>query len=299
MADETVAPAAPVESTEVAPATNAETTEDGKAVAKPVTEAEVKAAIKKYKLKFGKETREVDENQIVNLAQKGWASDEKFQKASGKEKMMADLISKFEEDPDAFIKYIGKDPVEIYKKQLAKELQRRVMTPEQRELADAKARLAEYEAGEKRRKEDEHKQQVDKLQAHYEQEYDKQMSEAIVAGGLPKTAKTIKRMAQLAYKNLEMGLDLPWGSIAEMVKDEYKQDMKELFGASDADKLIEMFGPEVAKKLSGASLKNRAIDPEPVTEKNRSAAKPRELKEVPKYATDDDWETRMKKFKNS
>lgn len=299
--------------TNAAPATNAggsivdtSQTEAGLDVANagnatPVTKEEIKEA-RKFKLKYGKEEREVDEATAIAMAQKGWAADEKFQKASKKEKELIGLIDKFKNDDeafDAFVRKMGKDPIEIYKRQLAKELQRKVMTPEQRELADAKARLAEFEGREKKRAEDEHKAKVDSLQTHYEEEYDKQMSKAILDAGLPKTPKTIKRLAQLAYKNLEMGLDLPWNTLTDMVKEEYRSDMKELFGASEADKLVELFGPDIAKKLASGSLKARVADPEPVTKENRQAAKPKESQDVPKYATEEDWETKMKKFKSS
>lgn len=294
----------------IAPVVNAETTVSDSDVGSEHVDATVsdvqpqtpkeKEIARKFKLKYGKEEREVDEATAIAMAQKGWAADDRFQKASSKEKEVLSLIEKFKSDPeafDAFVRKMGHDPIEIYKRQLAKELQRKVMTPEQRELAEAREKLAAFEKNEKARKDKEHQDKVSQLQTHYEQQYDKEMSDAISTSGLPKTPKTIKRLAQLAYKNLQMGLDLPWNALTDMVREEYKADMRDMFGSSDADKLVELFGPDIAKKLAGASLKARVIDPEPVTEKNRSAAKKKTDTSENKYANDDDWDARMKKFK--
>lgn len=271
---------------------NSTATDDG-----TPTKAEVKEAERKFKLKFGKMERELSEKDVIAWAQKGWASDEKFQGAASKEKMMNEFIARFKDDPDALYRHLGVDPVEAAKKRLAAELKRKVMTPQEREIAEYKEELEAFRKKEKDRADNEHKEKVTQLQTKYEQQYDKEMSEAIMASGLPKTPKTVKRCAEIAYRNLQQGYELPWSTIMEVVRSEYQNDVKELFGAADPDALMKLFGDDIAKKLTSASLKKRVADVEPVTEQNRQVAGGKKEEAVQKYADDSDWEEKMKKFK--
>ncbi len=291
------APAAPVAASEGSPEKNATAPVPQEGEAKAIKEA-VKEAERKFKLKYGKTEREVNEKDLIALAQKSWASDEKFQNTAKKEKQILGLIEKFKDDPDAFIRHLGHDPSEVYRKQLAKELRRKVMTPEQQELEDAREKLKQYETEKKDNETKAHADKLEKLTEHYIGEYDREMSTAITSAGLPKTPKTIKRCAELQYRNLEMGLELPWSTITEMVREEYKSDMKDLFGSAEADKLVEMFGPEVAKKITSASLKKRVAEPEPVNEETRKVSKTGKVTED-KPIGNDEWEEKMKKWKNS
>lgn len=257
-----------------------------------------KEAERKFKIKYGKTEREVAEKDLIAMAQKGWASDERFQSAAQKERQMQAIFQKWKEDPDAVMRALGEeDPVEFHKARLSAELKRRILTPEQRELEDLRAKLKKSEEDDKTRSQKESEAKLEHLTNHYAQQYDKEMSAAIAESGLPKTAKTVKRAAELAYKNLKMGLDLPWSTILDMVREEYTSDIKELFGASQADKLMGLFGEDVVKKLTSASLKSRVTDPESVTDENRSGSKQKREKAQPKIIGEDEWEERMKRFK--
>ncbi len=219
------------------------------------SDQEVRAeAARRWKLKFGKTERDVSEQELVALAQKSWASDSRFQQASKKEKDLLEVLRRASEDPDVLIRHTtGKDPVEVYKAKLAEYLNKQAMTPEQRELAQAKAELENYRKTEKERATKEQERQMTVLTDHYSAKYDKEMSDAITVSGLPKSPRTVKRCAELAYKNLQMGLELPWGVITDMVRAEYQDDVKELFGGMPEERLLEVFGT-VAKKLNAAKM---------------------------------------------
>lgn len=275
-----------------------ETTQEGSTQKTP----EVKEAERKYKLKFGKTEREVSEKEALALAQKGWAADEKFQTAAQKQKEVDAFINRMKTDEDAFdefIKFIGKDPDDVYKKQLGKSLKRKVMTPEEVEREELRSKVQKYEAEKKEAEAKKHEEHVKALQEKYEQQYDKEMSEAIAGSGLPKTPKTVKRCAQIMHRALEQGYDLPWSLVIEEVRNEYQNDMKEMFGAADADSLIKLFGDDIAKKFTSASLKKRVVDPEPVNENNRSPVKGKKTEDTPAYQDEQSWEEKMKKWKNS
>lgn len=267
-----------------------------------VTAEKVKEAERKFKLKFGKTEREVSEKEALMLAQKGWAADERFQEAAKAKKVAEQFFNSIKDDPDKIddlLKHLGKDPVEVYKKRLAKELQRKLMTPEQIELEELRDKVRRGEEESKKRQQEEHQKKVEELQAKYEQQYDVEMSQAISKSGLPKTPMTIRRCAEIQYRALEQGYDLPWDVVIESVKKQYQQDFQEMFGTAEADSLEKLFGEEVGKKFTTASLKKRVVDPEAVTQENRKAVKSEPKNETPKYASEQDWEEKMKKFRNS
>lgn len=281
---------------------NAENATTGSSSAASADASAKKEVERKYKLKFGKTEREVSEKEALALAQKGWAADEKFQKAAATQKEVNAFIERMKVDEDAFdefIKFLGKDPDDVYKKQLGKSLKRKVMTPEEAEREELRSKVQKYEAEKKAEEKRKHEEQVKALQEKYEQQYDKEMSEAIQGSGLPKTPKTVKRCAQIMYRALEQGYDLPWTLVVEEVRREYQEDMKEMFGNADADSLVKLFGDDIAKKFTSASLKKRVVDPEPVTEENRSPAKGKKTEEQPKYLSEQEFEAKLKAWKNS
>lgn len=310
MSNETTTPAAPT-TADTANADSAEktngnatdvTTGSNTDASAAATAEKVKEAERKFKLKFGKTEREVSEKEALMLAQKGWAADERFQEAAKAKKIAEQFFNSIKDDPDKIddlLKHLGKDPVEVYKKRLAKELQRKLMTPEQIELEELRDKVRRGEEESKKRQQEEHQKKVQELQAKYEQQYDVEMSQAISKSGLPKTPMTIRRCAEIQYRALEQGYDLPWDVVIESVKKQYQQDFQEMFGTAEADSLEKLFGEEVGKKFTTASLKKRVVDPEAVTQENRKAVKSEPKNEVPKYASEQDWEEKMKKFRNS
>lgn len=273
---------------------------DASAVA--TANANAKEAERKFKLKFGKQEKELTEKELIAHAQKGWAADEKFQTAAQRAKEVDAFLERMKTDEDAFdefVKFLGKDPDEVYKKQLGKSLKKKIMTPEQRELEELREKVRKSEEQEKKAKEAEHAKRVEELQSKYEQQYDQEMSDAISKSGLPKTPKTVKRVAEIMYKSLKNGFDLPWEIAIDQVRSEYQTEMKELFGSAEAESLIKIFGEDVAKKMATASLQKRTVDPEPVREENRQPSKAKDPEPQTKYISEDEFEERMRKFKNS
>lgn len=308
MSNEVAAPAAPVTPTTADTAdantvdSNADVQDSKDASATQETKTESKKeAERKFKLKFGKSEREMSEKELIAAAQKGWAADERFQEGAKAKKMAEKFFNGLKADPekmDELLKHLGHDPVEVYKNRLSKELKRKLMTPEQIELEDLRDKVRKGEEERTKREQEEHDKKVSELQVKYEQQYDQEMSQAIGKSGLPKTPMTIKRCAEIQYRALEQGYDLPWDVVIEEVKSQYQNDFKELFGSAEADSLESLFGGDIAKKFTKASLKKRVVEPEPVTKENRKVAG-QDREETKKYATEEEFEEKMKKWRNS
>lgn len=218
------------------------------------TPAPTPAEVRRMKLKFDGQEVELPESEVIGLAQRGKVADQRFQEAALTRKQAEDVIAFAKSNPTEFFKRTGLNARQWAEEFLMGELKREQMTPEQKKAADNETKLKEYEA---ERKHQEAKKLEDEKQAAQQkhmQNYDKLFVEALGKSGLPKTAYTIKRMAELQLVNLKKNLNLDADQLAKVVREDYIAEQKQLYGALDGDQLIEILGPELVKKLSKAQI---------------------------------------------
>lgn len=258
---------------------------------------EQKEAARKFKLKFGKDERELEEKDVIALAQKGWASDERFQQAAAEKRRIQNLAKRFKDDPDSFAKAIGiEDPVKFYRDRLEKEIRRRTMDPRERELEDRELALRAKEEEIKAKEREQHEERVEKLKGQYQVQYDKEIADAITSSGLPKNPRTVRRFAELALKSLENGgYKMPWNVISNIVRDEYSESLRELTGAFDEDKLFEFFGQDVVKKVQAADMKRRI--PGAKVQDEKQTPKPQANQKDTKSMSPDEFREYIKNFR--
>jgi hypothetical protein len=164
---QSAAPSAPASSES---ATTTETPSEGirDSIAGAVKEAE-----RKYKLKVNGRETEMDERSLVAHAQRGLAADEKFQKASLESKRVAQLLNAFKSDPARVMQELaGIDPTEFSKAQIAKELRKLSMSPQELELENAREELAQYKKERQAQKETELKAQNEQATQFYIKKFD-------------------------------------------------------------------------------------------------------------------------------
>lgn len=151
-------------------------------------------------------------------------------------------------------------------------IQREQMTPEQRELADAKKRLQEYEereAAERRKQEELAMQEQDKQLASSLQ---KEIMGIIEQSNLPKTRFIASRIAYWTRINEAKGIKAPAELIVQQVQNEQRQILKDLVETADGELLHSTLGETAAKKLSQYHIKliregkmaKKAPEPEPL-----------------------------------
>lgn len=248
MSDVAAAPsAAPVAD---APAAGSE--ETAPAEAKPETPAE-----KKYRLKVNGQEREFSEAEVLKRAQIAEAAQERFQKAAHLEKLEQAIQ---QGDRRAIQKLLGDErfhefAVDYFNERLEEE----EMTPKERELKARERQLMEREERIKMEQEERQAAMMQQLEDHYAQKFDVEFSAAMKAQKLPPTPKAVARMAELMKQNLEMGLELPATSIAQLVKEELTTTVKSIMDGLDDESLAALLGEQVEEKLrkrSMAKLKN-------------------------------------------
>jgi hypothetical protein len=234
---------------ELKPVENQEVTAEQKAPAAP------EARKFKIALENGAEA-ELPEEEVLNLAKMGQYAQSKLNEAAGAKKQAEEFFELLKSNPKKALSdpKFGLDLRKFSEETLAEMLQEELLSPEQRKIKEYEAKLREVEDQKKAEAEAKNKAEMEKLQASYAKQFETSFSEALNSSGLPKTAKTVRRIAELMYQNLESGYDLEPKDLVPIVKQEYIDEIKELFGAADASSILALIGDDVGKKIRQADL---------------------------------------------
>ena len=214
---------------------------------------------RKFTIKVNGKERVVDEKTAMAYLQREMAADEKFRSASAETKKIEALLKAAKNDPDKLIReLIGMDPLELAKKRVADEIKRMSMSPEQRELEEARQKLAAFEKKEQERQELERKSSEEKAKEFYVKKYDNEIPAALKGAGLPVNEDTVRYTAEVMLANLEEGLDLPYEVVMDLVKDKYQKSLKNFLTSADKEKLAELLGEDVLEGLLASRGKKGA-----------------------------------------
>jgi len=237
-----------------APASSQPASPQNGAVSQSQNVATPAAEVRKLKLKLDGQDVEMPESEVIALAQQGKTSAKRFQEASQLKRQAEEILKAVEENPGEFLTKKGKNIRDWAEDFLVNELKKESMSPEQRRAAENEIKIKEYETEKKQAADAKRKQEMDDLQAHHAENYNKLFVDALSKSGLPKTAYTVKRMAELQLVNIKKKLELNPDQLAKVVREDYMAEQKSLFGAYDGDQLLEALGPELVKKLSKAQI---------------------------------------------
>lgn len=268
-------------------------------------ETPAETAARKFKLKVNGVEREYDEDTVIRRAQLAESADQKFQEAAKMRKQAEAFIQALRDDPISVLTNpnLGVDMRKIAEKFLAKEYQREMISPEQRELEE----LREFKAQRERelQEQQEREQMTAKerefsvQQQKYAQEYDRQISEGLANSGLPKTPQTLKRVAELMHSALRKGYELDVATAVDMVRESYQNDMMQLYGQLDGDKLVGLLGEDLAKKIRMYDLQRlKAKHNPPPSQEPQQAAPPqnrRQEQKAPTTMRTSDWLDQIRK----
>lgn len=250
--------------TGTAPAPAAATQAPTNGAAKPGTQAPAKpepgaapptpAEVKKLKLKIDGKDVELPESEVIARAQRESSSAKRFQDASDLSRKAQEIIKQADEDPQGFFSKRGKNIREWAENFLMEELKREQMSPEQKKAHENEEKLRVFEKERKDAADKKLRDEQDEVRKKHHDRYDGLFQEALAKAGLPKTAFTVKRMAELQLVNLKKKLDLTADQLVKVVREDYIAEQKSLFGAMEGDQMLELLGPDIIKKLSKAQI---------------------------------------------
>lgn len=207
------------------------------------------AEVKKYKLKAAGEESEHTEEEIIRLASLGKGANKKFEEAAGIRKQAEQFMKQLKEDPMSILTNpkLGIDFKSIAEDYLYKSIQEDMLSPDQKKQRDLEAELEKYRSKDKEELTKKQEAEQARAEAHYTEHYDKMISSGLADSGLPKTASTIRSVAKYLNMALEAGYDVDVKDIIPLVKQDYLNQIKELFGASDGDTLLALLGDNTDK----------------------------------------------------
>lgn len=231
--------------------------------AEPTAEA-VKKEIQRIKLKLkvdGKEDeREYTQDELSVLAQKGLASDKRFQESAELKKQVGSLIQHLRENPfdPELQSVLGVDLKDLIQKKLAEEWQQAHLTDEEKTQATSKK---EAEAIAKER--DELKKQIEtqrnaELNHRVQTELNASFEEALTQQDLPKTYEALWHMADIAQHYLQNGVELNPQQKATLVKQRLDEGRSKLEtsvrSGLTGDKLLSHLGESTVREVLKAAL---------------------------------------------
>lgn len=232
----------------------------------PAPEKPAKPQVKEYKIngKIVKLTEE-ERDQYVSL---GFASDERFKTAAQLRKQAEAVISKLR-NPDSVIDALMDPALGLSKDQIRAKFEEwydrefiapEKLSPEQKELLEAKEKVRKYEEAEKERNLEKDRAQQEAMTTEAREALQTQIIQALETGKLPKTNFTIRRLAYWMQRNQANGFNAPTEVLIGQVKNEINSNLRDLVEASDGDVLIGILGDSIIDKIRKhdlAQLKKR------------------------------------------
>lgn len=229
-------------------------------------------APKKYVVKIDGKEAEVDEKELIKSYQLAKTSYQRMAEANKARQEAESLLKQVEEDPIKFLQHRNKNVRDAAEKYLYEELKKEQMTPEQRELAEYKAKVAQIE----KEKAEAQKQEEDRAfqaeQQRVAQEMDKALTEALSKSNLPKKAFTVGRIAYIMESALNNGIDLPIEDAIEHYKQSYGNDAIEYLSTYEGDELLNALGKDLLNKIRKADIGR--IKSTPTQKEARTSSKP-------------------------
>jgi hypothetical protein len=207
-------------------------------------------------LKVNGKKREIqDYNDMVRLAQLGLAANEKFQQASDKIRQAEAIVELLQTNPEKALQRLGFDVRQMAEEYLRAELQKEVLTDEQRKIMEMEQKLAEYEEQKKKKEDEEKANRISELQRHYEAELSDKIIKAIETYKLPRNERTISRIAEKLYVALENGYEIDPLDVAPLVKQEVEEELRGMYGTLDVDSMLQLLGEDNLKKIREHELR--------------------------------------------
>jgi len=214
------------------------------------TEQEIKAAIKKWKLKSQGKTHEVtDEAELIRLAQMGLGAHEKFEQAAKSRKQSEALVELLQKDPTKALSSLGLDVRQLAEDFLVSEAKKLQMSPEERERSEIQAEIQRLKGEKEELLKEQQTERISKLQAQYEVDIQDQIIKAIDQYKLPKNPKTVSRIAEYMANALENGYEATALDVATRVRQDLEEEHRSLFSHYNVEDLLKLIGDQKAKEI--------------------------------------------------
>lgn len=230
-------------------------------------------------IKIGRESFKVPKNlaRVVKDLERGFH--QKAQESATIQKQVRTFMEQARANPDLFFQETGIDPDQYSQGRLAKVIEKQMMSPEQRELMEAKAKLDAYE---KEKKELEERQKTEKQSAE-EQKLSNQLRNEIFTAwqgsGLPPHPLFGQMIAREMVSAEARGENLNAAQAAAIVKEDFRAVTAEILKTLDAETLEQILGSEPLSKWREFDVKRVTAKSAPTQKRDSEAlGKPQQAK---------------------
>lgn len=213
---------------------------------------------KTWDLKINGKTQRFTEEQMIARVSQEEAADQRFKEASQMRKQTESVIGRLK-DPTKVMEALldpsmglTKDQVrEAFEGWYAREfIEPESLTPEQKKLRDAEAKIKKYEDDDRSRSEKKLKEEQEAMTTQERTALQGEIIEALQTSDLPKTNFTIRRLAYWMQRNRENGFNAPKEVLVGQVRKEFNSNLRDMVQASDGEVLIKLFeGTDIINKL--------------------------------------------------
>lgn len=219
-------------------------------------ETKAETIARMYKVKVDGNEVEVDEDELKRGYSHAKAADKKMQDAAMSRKEAEQVLRIFKDNPKEAFKLLGKDARAFAEQVIQEELSESMLTPEQKELRDYKKQLESYQQNEKTAKEQYDKEQQDAEMSRYTEQIQAQIVSTLDTAGLPKTERTVGRIAYYMQAALQAGYEnVTPNDVIDYVKNDYIADFKSFMGSMTEDQIEMFLGADVMRKAAKATVK--------------------------------------------
>ena len=216
-----------------------------------------------HKLKVSGEEKEVPYDELVKMAQKGEAADQKFRETADMKKRFSALehennelkqttqalMKQLKEDPFSVLSHesLGLDLDTLLYDKMNEKMEYEEMDEYERENLDLRKRLEKYEATEK--KAAEQRQQAESVAR--QNQYANNITAALQEAGITPTQDTIRIAASHLYNSsAETGYPtITWRQMVDQTKASLKDQAQSIYGKFSPEQLSEYLGDEVVQKI--------------------------------------------------
>lgn len=182
----------------------------------------------------------------------------KNREASQTKKTMEEAFRKLYDQPKETLKLLfQQDPGRLkatLEEMLIEEIEDEMLPQESRDLKKAQKEIEEYRRLLQEQEQTKRQAEQEALEAHYTQEIESDIIQAIEGSGVPKTPGTVRRISQYLLQGLNRGYDLKPKDVIKLVKEDYELEVKELFGSADPATIAALLGEGKMKELSKAQI---------------------------------------------
>lgn len=199
--------------------------------------------------------RQVTEDELRRGYSHGAAANERMRVANETRQMAEEVLKVFKENPKLAFQKLGVDAKTFAEQVLSEHIEESLLTPEQKELREARKFMKEKADSEAKQKAEAAAAQ----EAAYREQVSTQLQTDIVStlgeSGLPRNEYTVGRMAYYLDSAIRAGYEnVTAKDIIGHVKQEYERDVKALLQSVPENNLLDFLGDDFTKKTVKAHL---------------------------------------------